>query len=169
MSRLDSMIRRLEAQRACLDAVAERIGGLPGPILEIGLGNGRTYDHLRERRPDRTILVFDRVVDAHPDCVPPPETLFLGELEDTLPQAWEWIGATAALAHADIGSGREEQDRTVAALLSRLLPPLMRPGGLVLSDQPLIGDAFIPEPLPKGVAPNRYFLYRCRGGGQGNF
>ncbi|MGH6887075.1 MAG: class I SAM-dependent methyltransferase, partial [Geminicoccales bacterium] len=48
MSRLDSFIRRLEAQRACLDLAAARIADLPGPVLELGLGNGRTYDHLRE-------------------------------------------------------------------------------------------------------------------------
>ena len=51
MSRLDSFIRRLEAQRACLALAAGRIGGLPGPVLELGLGNGRTYDHLRELLP----------------------------------------------------------------------------------------------------------------------
>ena len=60
MSRLDSMIGRLMAQRACLDWVASAIGGLPGPVLEIGLGNGRTYDHLRGRLPQREIHVFDR-------------------------------------------------------------------------------------------------------------
>ncbi len=167
MSRLDSVIRRLSAQRACLDAAAKRIGDLPGPVLEIGLGNGRTYDHLRERLPGRTILVFDRVIAAHPECVPPPESLFLGELEDTLRQARERIRATAALAHADIGSGRAELDRAVAALLSRLLPPLMRPGGLVVSDQALSGEMFVPEPLPRDVVPGRYFLYRCAA--QGSF
>ena len=62
MSRLDSMIRRLMAQRACLDAVTEMIRTLPGPILEIGLGNGRTYDHLRKRLPERSIFVFDLIV-----------------------------------------------------------------------------------------------------------
>ena len=48
MSRLDSFIRRLEAQRACLNRAAELIGDLEGVVLELGLGNGRTYDHLRE-------------------------------------------------------------------------------------------------------------------------
>ena len=48
MSRLDSFIRRLEAQRACLDRAAALIAGIDGAVLELGLGNGRTYDHLRE-------------------------------------------------------------------------------------------------------------------------
>lgn len=168
MSRLDSMIRRLTAQRACLDWVASAIGGVPGPVLEIGLGNGRTYDHLCGRLPDREIHVFDRVIAAHPDSVPPDELLYLGELEETLPRAQERIGSGAALAHADLGSGRLEQDRAVAALLSRLLPPLMRPGGFVLSDQELDAAALAPEPLPDGVPPGRYFVYRRRTG-QGSF
>jgi hypothetical protein len=167
MSRLDSMIRRLSAQRACLDAVAGLIARVPGPVLEIGLGNGRTYDHLRERLPGREILVFDRVMAAHPGCEPPPELFFLGELEKTLPRAAERIGAGAALAHADLGSGRPEQDRSVSALLCRLLPPLMRADGIVLSDQELHEPALRPEPLPAGVTAGRYFLYRCPG--QGSF
>jgi len=53
VSRLDSFIRRLEAQRACLDHAAGLIGGLDGVVLELGLGNGRTYDHLRSLFPSR--------------------------------------------------------------------------------------------------------------------
>ena len=48
MSRLDSFIRRVTAQRDCLNRVAEIIEYHEGLILEMGLGNGRTYDHLRE-------------------------------------------------------------------------------------------------------------------------
>ena len=48
MSRLDSFIRRIGAQRNVLNAVAQRIAAIDGPVLELGLGNGRTYDHLRE-------------------------------------------------------------------------------------------------------------------------
>ena len=75
MSRLDSFIRRLEAQRACLDQAARLIAELDGDVLELGLGNGRTYDHLRELCPDREIYVCERLVAAHPDCVPPAELL----------------------------------------------------------------------------------------------
>ena len=60
MSRLDSFIRRLEAQRACLGFVAGQIRDVAGPVLEFGLGNGRTYDHLRELLPERDIFVFER-------------------------------------------------------------------------------------------------------------
>ena len=70
MSRLDSFIRRLKAQRACLTHAAQAIGNDEGTVLELGLGNGRTYDHLRECLPERDIFVFEREVRAHPDCIP---------------------------------------------------------------------------------------------------
>ena len=63
MSRLDSFIRRLQAQRACLNEAVAQIRGVEGFVLELGLGNGRTFDHLREICPDREIYVFDRDTD----------------------------------------------------------------------------------------------------------
>jgi len=160
VSRLDSAIRRLQAQRACLDHVAALVQGVKGPVLEIGLGNGRTYDHLRERLQDRAVFVFERQVAAHPDCVPPPPFLILGDLAETLPGALARIGAPAALAHADIGSGRPEIDRETAAMLSLHLPGLMTEGGVVASDQPLAAPRLSPLPLPETVPVGRYYLYR---------
>ena len=58
MSRLDSMIRRLTAQRICIDLALDFISDVDGPVLELGLGNGRTYDHLREHSEGREIFVF---------------------------------------------------------------------------------------------------------------
>jgi len=84
MSRLDSFIRRVTAQRDCLNAAAELVRDLSGPVLEFGLGNGRTYDHLRSLLPGRPIFVFERQVAAHPDCIPPDECLLLGDLHETL-------------------------------------------------------------------------------------
>ena len=75
MSRLDEFILRMQAQRACIDEVALRMLDHPGPVLEVGLGNGRTYDHLRLKFPQRAVYVFDREVAAHPDCIPPAELL----------------------------------------------------------------------------------------------
>src|SRR5216684_6335806 len=105
MSRLDSFIRRLEAQRACLDRAAELIRGLDGFILELGLGNGRTYDHLRSLFPDRAIYVCERQVAAHPDCVPPSDMLILGDMRETLHAAQSWLGRRVAFAHFDVGTG----------------------------------------------------------------
>jgi len=68
LSRLDSFIRRLEAQRLCLDWATARIAATPGVVLELGLGNGRTYDHLASRLgPGREIHAFARrVVSSSP-------------------------------------------------------------------------------------------------------
>jgi len=160
MSRLDSFIRRMSAQRDCLNAAPTLIAHVHGPVLELGLGNGRTFDHLRGLFPDREIFVFDRVLTAHPDCVPDAAHFFLGELEETLPRAAARLGRTCALAHADLGSGRPERDARTVAVLGPGLESLVRPGGVILSDQRLDRPAFAPLPLPPGVAEGRYHLYR---------
>ncbi len=105
MSRLDSFIRRMMAQRACLDRAADLVKGVPGPVLELGLGNGRTYDHMRELMPKREIYVFEREVAAHSDCVPPSDYLILGDARETLPMMWDRLPHSAALAHIDMGTG----------------------------------------------------------------
>ncbi|EWY42372.1 hypothetical protein N825_00025 [Skermanella stibiiresistens SB22] len=160
MSRLDSFIRRVSAQRDCLNAAAELIRDVPGPVLEFGLGNGRTYDHLRMLFPERLIYVFERQVAAHPDCVPPDECLLLGDLRETLDTAGEVIGAPAALAHIDIGSGDPAANAELAAFLAPRLRRLMAPGGVVVSDQ----DLGVPEwealRPPPSVRPGRYFMAR---------
>ena len=158
MSRLDSAIRRLQAQRACLDAAARRIGGRDGPVLELGLGNGRTYDHLRGLLPGRAIYCFDRRVAAHPGCVPAADRLFLGDFAETLPAAAARLGATAALAHVDAGSGDRQASLALGRWLAGALPPLLAPGALVVSDQPVPGPGWRPLPLPPGVPPGRYFM-----------
>ncbi|MGH7109946.1 MAG: class I SAM-dependent methyltransferase, partial [Stellaceae bacterium] len=84
MSRLDSFIRRLKAQRACLDHAALLVRALAGDVLEMGLGNGRTYDHLRQLFPDRRIFVCERSLAAHPASLPPAELLILGDMRETL-------------------------------------------------------------------------------------
>jgi hypothetical protein len=161
VSRLDSFIRRLQAQRACLDHAVELIRGVPGPVLELGLGNGRTYDHLRERLPGRDIYVCDRQVAAHPDCIPPPQFLILGDVRETLPQAASRVGATVALVHADLGSGDEAASRKQATELAPLIADLLQPGGIVVSDQAMSIARLRPLALPDGVKPGRYYLYRA--------
>ncbi len=160
MSRLDSMIRRLEAQRATLNAAAARVADRPGVALEFGLGNGRTYDHLREILPGREIYVFDRQVAAHPDCIPPDDRLYLGDLFDTLPRAVADLGGTAVLAHLDIGTGDKAQSVALSQRAAPMVADLLAVGGVVISDQPLDGHAaFAPLPTPDGVRPGRIHLY----------
>lgn len=160
MSRLDSFIRRLEAQRACLDLAAAQIGDLRGTVLEIGLGNGRTYDHLRDLLPARDIFVFDREVRVHPSCRPDDQHLLLGDLRETLPDAADRLPDKAALAHADIGSGDALATAELAHWLAEALPDLLVAGAWVACDQPLRDARLRPWPLPNGVQPERYHLYR---------
>jgi S-adenosyl-L-methionine methyltransferase len=163
VSRLDSFIRRLEAQRACLDRAASLIAGMPGPVLELGLGNGRTFDHLRHILPDRDIFVFERHVAAHPDCTPAPDRLILGDLRETLPQARQRFAGRAALAHLDIATGEVEASRRLAAALAPLLAPLLRPGAVVVSEPPLAISGWNALPLPEKVDEGRYHLYGVAG------
>ena len=159
MSRLDSFIRRMKAQRACLDRAASLIRAMPGNVLEFGLGNGRTYDHLRERLPHRDIFVFDRQMLAHPSCVPPPDHFFRGEVLETLPRAIAQLGANSALANVDIGTGEEDETRALVRAITPLMLQLLKPGAVVVSGGPLEHGQLIAMPLPAGIKPNRHFLY----------
>lgn len=160
MSRLESAIRRLEAQRDCINFAASDIAGKPGLVLELGLGNGRTYDHLRATNPGREIYVFDRRVAAHPNCLPDAPHLILGDVLNTLPRAAFRLGRSVMLAHCDIGTGDEQRNRRVADLIAPLLARMMLRGGLVLSDQPMHYPAWTELAPPGDVAPGRYRLYR---------
>jgi len=152
----------MQAQRACLEHAARLIEGRDGAILELGLGNGRTYDHLRQILPGRDIYAFDHEVRAHPDCIPPKDRLFLGDLFTTLATAAKRLGAVAALAHLDLGSGDVERTRAQARAIATPLLPLLKPGAIVLSDQEL--DSSDLGKLPNDVTPGRYFIYQRKNG-----
>jgi S-adenosylmethionine-dependent methyltransferase len=160
VSRLDSSIRRLKAQRACLELAARLIQGLEGDVLELGLGNGRTYDHLRQLLPDRRIYVCERQLSPHPDCIPPAELLLLGDMRDTLQHARELLANRVALAHLDPGTGDLASSRALAAELAPLIAPLLRPGGMLVSEPDIAGDGLSSMALPAGILPGRYHLYR---------
>lgn len=159
MSRLDSFIRRLEAQRACLELAAGLVGDLAGEVLELGLGNGRTYDHLRKLFPDRKIYVCERRVAAHPDCMPPPELLLLGDMRETLPAAHQLTGRVA-LAHLDVATGETLASKRLADEVVPLIVPLLRPGAVLVSEPGVTFGELSSLALPGGVEPGRYHLYR---------
>jgi S-adenosyl-L-methionine methyltransferase len=160
MSRLDSFILRVTAQRDILNHIARDLH-LPdeGAVLEIGLGNGRTYSHLRELFPGRRIICFDRAMGAHATSVPAPDDLVLGEIAVTAPA---FVGQDAALVHADIGTGYADKDAVTLTWLPGLTSSLLAPGGLAVSGLPLDHLDLGPLPLPAGVKSDRYFLYRKR-------
>ncbi len=161
MSRLDSFIARMQAQRDCLNALKPAIDALPGPILEVGLGNGRTYDHLRDLFPNREIYVFERKVAAHPDCIPPDDRLFLGDASESIPRAAAKLGATAALIHTDLGTGDHAANMAMGKWLGPALDSLAAQGCYILANQPLEVARWRRLPEPAGVPKDRYFLYRA--------
>jgi hypothetical protein len=161
MTRLDSMIRRLSAQRDLLDWAAEDVRSRPGVVLELGLGNGRTYDHLRARLPGRDIWVFELKPAAHPDSMPPVDRLVIGDVLDTLPGFLDRFGpACAALIHADVGTGDDMRNRQLAGILSPLLEPLLAPGGLLAADRRFDLPNCREISAEAGVSEGRYFVYR---------
>ncbi len=157
MSRLESFRRRLTAQIDGLNWAADGVAHLEGDVLECGLGNGRTYDHLRERLPGRDIWVIDRVLNPHPSCIPPKALFLQGEADDMLRVLAE-KGVKIALAHYDFGFGDKAKDVEEGARLSPLILPLMVPGGLIVSQQPLIGVTQVKG--PDTVDPERYLFYK---------
>ena len=166
MSRLDSFIRRLEAQRSVLDWAAAQTVGRDGLVLELGLGNGRTYDHLRERLPGRAIHVFERDPKAHPQSMPPARLLVIGDMAETLPAFAARHGASAVLIHVDVTTGVPERDAVALSWLPAEVAALAAPAALVVSGWALDHPALRPEPLPDDVPEGRYFAYRRMGAGE---
>ncbi len=160
MSRLDSFIARMEAQRDCLNFLKGRIDRVAGPLIEVGLGNGRTYDHLRTLFPGRDIYVFERKVAAHPDCIPPDNRLFLGDADKTIPIAAKQLGAVAALIHTDLGTGDHAANTEMGKWLGPALDTLAARGCWILANQPLDVPRWQRQPEPPGVPQDRYFLYK---------
>jgi hypothetical protein len=163
LTRLDKLRLRLEAQNACLGWAFQEIAARPGVVLELGLGHGRTYDHLRTHLPDRDIYVFDREIDCYEDCTPPADRMFLGDIDETLKEAAERLPSKAILVHSDMGSYTDAHNLAMSALLSRLMPGVLAPGAIVVSDLPLAMAGATALPLPAGAQEGRYFLYRTAG------
>lgn len=160
MSRLDSFISRMHSQRAVLNHIKDTAMVAPdGVILEIGLGNGRTYDHLREIFPNNRIIVFDRAVGSHPASTPSEENLVLGDIKETIQQ---FVGQDVAFAHADIGTAYPEKDARTLTWLPQSIVAALRSGGVAASGLPLEHPDLEPLPLPSGAEPGRTYFYRKR-------
>ncbi len=159
MSRLESFRRRLTAQIDGLNWAIAQTTDVNGDFLEMGLGNGRTYDHLRSYS-DRRIWVVDRVLQCHPDCVPPSADFLQGEADAMLEKLADQ-GGRIALTHYDFGTGNNDLDAAEAVRMSPLIARVMVADGLVLSSQKLVGFEQISG--PDSISPDRYMFYRMPG------
>jgi hypothetical protein len=164
MSRLDSFIRRLEAQRACLD----RAGGRDPRPARAGASSSASAT----AAPTTICATGCRAAPSMPSTAssppipaacPPAGLLLLGDIRDTVPAAAARLGP-AVLIHSDIGSGEAAATAALAADLAPLYAAALAPGGLLLSDQPVADPRLEAEPLPPEVPAGRYFLYRRAAG-----
>jgi len=160
MSRLDLFIDRMVSQRACLDAAIAQTAAMPGPVFELGLGNGRTYHHLRERITGRDIFVFERAIASHPDSTPPEDRVILGDVNETLVQTLARFGPVASLVHADLGGHNREKNDIFARKISPLVEPLLAPGGLMVASDRMYFETLKELPLPEGAVEGRCFIYQ---------
>lgn len=158
------MLARLQTQRACLDDAAQAVAALPGHVLEVGLGKGRTYDRLRTLFPRRAIYAFDRELHCPARLRPAEAQLFLGDFRDALPAAFERLGQCAALAHVDLGTEDFARDCVLASALAPLLDRLLLPGAVVLGDRPMAQAGWTALPHPAAEAAFPYYLYRKASG-----
>jgi hypothetical protein len=160
MSRLNLFIDRMVSQRACLDHAAGLISDLQGPVFELGLGNGRTYDHMRHILPQRDIYVFERAVASHPESTPEHSMVLLGDVFETLPEALERFGSTAALIHADLGGHNREKNDIFARKISPLVEPLLAMGGVMVASDRMYFQGLRELPLPEHAVEARCFIYQ---------
>ncbi|MBD3664563.1 class I SAM-dependent methyltransferase [Sulfitobacter aestuariivivens] len=161
MSRLDLFINRMVSQRACLNHAAALTADMPGPVYELGLGNGRTYHHMVEIMPDRDIYVFERAIASHPDSTPPDDMVLLGDVYETLPAALKRFGPTARLIHADLGGHNLAKNDAFARQLSPVIEPLLASGGLMVASDRMYFETLSEIDLPPDAVPGRCFIYRA--------
>lgn len=158
MSRLDTFINRMSAQRDILNHVAHDLGLPPqGDVLEVGLGNGRTYSHLRELFADRRAIAFDRAMNAHRSSAPHEDDFVMGEINET---GLRFAGTGAALVHADIGTGYPDKDAITLSWLPQMVVAMLQSGGYAVSGLPLEHPELDELPRLPTVNEGRYFMYR---------
>lgn len=161
MSRLDVFIDRMVSQRASIDFAIHATADLPGPVFELGLGNGRTYSHLCAALPENEVFVFERAVASNPASTPPDAQVLLGDVFETLPAALLRFGATARFIHADLGGHNLQKNDDFARRVSPLIAPLLAKGGLMVSSDRMYFDTLTELPTPEGAVPGRCFIYQA--------
>lgn len=159
MSRLENLIYRFQVQKSHLDRAVRYCSDQKGIVLEIGLGSGRSFDHLREKMSERDIFAFDHRVETHPGCEPAEHERVLGEVMETLPQFAQEHKDQAALIHIDVGSKKFEQDIDRYKSYLPSLKKLLKMGSVIVSDRPFDDPDLLPLPEVEENKNWRYFSY----------
>jgi hypothetical protein len=167
MTRPDIFIARTVSQRACIDHALALTAQMTGPVFELGLGNGRTFDHVRARIGNgpatRAIHVFERAVASNPASTPDAEQLVLGDIFETLPMMLARFGPVASFVHADLAGHNLEKNDTFARAVSPLVEAVMVQGGIMVSSDAMYFETLTALPLPQGAMPGRALVYQKQG------
>ncbi len=163
MSRLDDLVRRMQTQRSVLNRAIQKVReeNVSGTVIELGLGSGRTFDHLRENFPQREIMTFDWEMEATKDCVPLKQQFVKGEIQKTFPKFVVGKESSCALLHIDIGTKDRTRDKDLYASLTEKIVAILCAGGYVVSDRELFSSWL--EPLDTSQDQLEgwpYFFYR---------
>lgn len=161
MSRLQSFLNRMTAQKLLIEHAAPMIADVSGPVVDLGLGSGRSFDHFRTVLPGREIFALDRRVDAPPGYIPDAHFMIVGEIRETLQYCQPRLGAPVALIHNDLGTGDDLANYCIAQWLAPLIDRLMAVDGIVLTSFPMDLPRCREAVLPEGIARNRYHIYKC--------
>lgn len=157
MSKLDSFIRRLSTQIQCLNWASQQVCGIKGDILELGLGNGRTYDHLKLLFPKRKCFVAEvdeTCIRQHSDI--PRDNIILGDLRTTLPQLNPGV---FALIHCDIGGWDDTESEPTMRSIDQVLVNLLVQEGILVSSLPILYST-LAECQANCYFKKRYFVYK---------
>ena len=160
MSRLEDMSNRFLTQLAALDRAVELIGPTEGIVVELGLGKGRSFDHLRERLPERKIYVFDRELSCETEFAPPSEFRVFGEITSTLPAFCRRFAGQAALVHSDLGTRHGVTDIPLVEFVAGNLDSLLKRGAVVASDRPMENARWTRLPELPEMEHFPYYMYR---------
>lgn len=160
MSRLEDLTHRFLAQQAALNLGVELIADVDGIIVELGLGKGRTFDHLRERLSARAIYVFDHELSCEPEYAPAPEYRMFGNITETLPTFCDRFPGQAALIHCDVGTRDRESDQPLVDFIATQFEILITAGGVVVSDRPMERSAWSTLASLPEMQRFPYYMYR---------
>jgi hypothetical protein len=84
----------------------------------------------------------------------------LGDMRETLPAIRSRLVGRVVLAHLDPGNGDVAASKALADEVTPLILPFLRLNGVLISEPVIAADQLQPLPLPGGIAPGRYHLYR---------